>query len=277
MTQSTIPTNQYEEQDAPHLTLAPSVKTDDGREFVHKDYIQVTEAWEVEAHVAPPRVYEHFGDVESWAHYVTAYGLKPTTLLTWNDSGLFAVLDYHIDENTPGRCQWRAEHRFTFTPQWTAWASLADGRPRSQVQLVEALEDLAEDIVQPDAAQLMGILRTLRAMSSAKAETTLRQDGTSKVVWSNDSELKGEAEIPADIRIQIPVLKGHMVTDEQGLSRRVLYPITVRLRCSVGKDAAIAFRLSMPNAERLLEDIYADRVQAAKDALGDGYTLLRAA
>lgn len=268
----TLPYAELEEQSAPHLVIQPSVQANDGSEWVHKDYQKVTDAWAVEEHIGPIKETARFGDVESWAEYIKAYTSQDVSglLLTWSDTGLRAVLDYH-NESVVGRGQWIAEHPFKFSSQWQAWSSLANGQPRPQKQLVESLEDLGEDIVSPDQAALLGILRTLRTTTSASGETVINPDGSTSVSWTRESTVKGKAEIPATIAIKIPVLKGHYRDGNQ-----VVYEIPIRMRLSVDDGAHVLFRLSMPTAERVLEKVYADRVQAAKDALGAGYSLLRA-
>ena len=52
---------------------------------------------------------------------------------------------------------------------------------------------------------------------------------------------------------------------------------TGHVRVSVDDQARLAFRLSMPSAERALEAAVADRVEVAKQALGDDFVLLRGA
>lgn len=265
------------EDEASHTTpvmiIAERYEAPDGSIYAHKDLVRVVEPWAVESHIGPIREQLKLGDVESWAEYVQSYTTEDYThlLLTWNELGLRAVLDYHADDGTAGRCQWTAEHRFIFSPQWTAWTALANGQPRQQKQIVESLEDLAEDIIAPDQAALLGILRTLRTTASASGETVINPDGSTSVSWTRESTVKGKADIPPTIAIKIPVLKGHYRDGNQ-----VVYEIPVRMRLSVDDGAHVLFRLSIPTTERILERVYADRVQAAKNALGSGYMLLRA-
>lgn len=52
--------------------------------------------------------------------------------------------------------------------------------------------------------------------------------------------------------------------------------LVLRVRASVGADAKLSLRFNMPVMERVLEEVYAERVATAKNALG-GFTILRAA
>jgi Uncharacterized conserved protein (DUF2303) len=277
---TTDPTDPCGVQSAPRLTIAPSVKDATGADWVHADYQRATEPWQAEQHIPPISRTERLGSVESWAAYVTSYALPDAPLLlTWSESGLRAILDYHLSADEPGRCTWVAVHPLEQAVQWRRWTELANGRPRGQRDVLEALEDNAEDIVEPAAADLVGLLRKLRATVSAQAETTLNADGTSSVSWQKSSAVNqdgGGATLPAEIVIAVPVFKGHTDVNDEGKQVPVRFALRVRVRVSVGDDAKLTFRLSMPQREATLEMALADRVAAAEMALGDGYRLLRA-
>lgn len=260
--------------------LAPAVDAyyEDSRTralWVHKDLVNVREDWQI----GPPKANEAFGDVESWAAYVTRFGRHQAPLLTWNSQGLAAVLDYHQNdglEGGPGQLQWIAKHPFERSPEWKAWTALADGHAKGQREAIEALEDRGLDIVDPQPGDLMNILRTLRTTVNKSATTELRSDGTTSVQYSDDKGVAargGTVDLPSEFTIAIPVLKGHVGAD----GKPVAYSLKVRIRASVGDNARLALRFSIPNAERALEDVFADRVAAARTALGDGFTVLRAA
>ena len=267
----------WEPNDAqPHLTVAATWKDKEtGALYVHQDLVKTQEPWAEEAHIAPMKVTEQFGDIESWVAYVLNHGSTESTLLTWNSKGFRAVLDYaNRDEGLPGRCQWKAEMPFRSSVQWDAWRMLANGQAMGQKTAIERIEDLSTDIVQPAPSDLMGILRTLRASVNAKADTELRPDGTSKVSFVSDTKVQTakDLDLPASFTIAIPVLKGHLNAD----GKPVLYRIEVKVRVSVDDAAHLSLRFSIPTADRILEDVFADRVTAAKGLLGESFDLLRA-
>lgn len=280
--QPTIPVlgEDSREQTAPHILAATSYTAKDGSVYVHKDLVQVVRPWETEVHISPPKVSESFGDVDSWAEYVTRYGEGGgdfPAFVTWSEKGLRAVLDYHGVAQDANRCQWVAEHPFTLSLVWRKWAALANGSPRSQREVLEAFEDLGADIVEPTATELVALVRTLRATSMASADTELRPDGTTRVAYTKNQTVNaGELVLPPTLTVAIPVLKGHVEYGDDGKASPVLYRLTVRLRVSVGDDARLAFRLSLPDAERVLEAVYEDRVKAARQALGADFSILRA-
>lgn len=266
---ATVPAAKYG-QDAPRIIVeAAYVDPTTGAVYVHQDLVQTVKPFETEDHIGAIERTERFGDVASWAAYVKRFGGNSSfpPFLTWSESGLSAILDYHGRLEAPGRCQWKANQPFERSLQWKAWAALTDGRARGQKDVIEALEDLGADIVEPDAASLLTILRTLRATVNATAETDLRPDGSTSVAYTKDKTVQaGKVELPSEIVIGIPILKGHPV----------LYKLRIRVRVSIDDNARLAFRLSIPSAERALEDVFADRVQAAAELLGEDYPLLRA-
>ena len=282
MTEKTQPITDWHTHTAPRLTVAAYWKDErTGALYVHESLVQQQAPWAEEAHIRPMKTTESFGDAESWVRYVRLYGNPQTTLLSWNAAGFRGVLDY-ADPKTdePGRCQWLAVYPFDSTPQWRAWTALANGQPLTQRQAVERLEDLAEDIQKPAAADLMGLLRGLRASVKSQADVELRPDGTSKIQFASDTTVRatpgdrpGAVDLPATITILIPVLKGHLNAD----GKPVVYGVDVRVRVSVDEGAHLAFRFSIPAAGRALESIYEEHVVAAKTLLGEGYQLLRAA
>lgn len=258
-----------------YLAVAATYQDPDTKAlYVHKDLVQVQEPWAEDAYIAPMEASEQFGDVESFAAYVRRYSADPVmTFATWNNRGLRAILDYSTSK-LPGRCQWSATMPFQTSSQWRAWMSFASSQAIPQRQVVEKLEDLAADIVDPKPADLMLLLRSLRATVNAKSDVELRPDGTSKVAFERDAKVANASalELPASFAIAIPVLKGHL--DAEG--RPVVYRLEVRLRVSIDDSAKLTFRLSIPTAERVLEDVYAERVAAAKGLLGESFSLLRA-
>lgn len=270
-----IPISEADFQHAPRLVVAASWKDEDtGALYIHQDLVKVQEPWAKEGHIPPMKVTERFGDVESFAAYVQRYG-NEETLAYWNSTGIKAILDYADEKSeTSGRGQWIATFPFVGSLQWGAWKQLANGQAVSQKTAVERLEDLVPDIVEPAPTDLMNLLRNLRASVKANAEAEMRPDGTTSVMFAQDKTIKSAGfDLPSAFTISIPVLKGHV--DAEG--RPVLYRLQVRLRVNVDDSAHLALRFTMPQSDRVLEDVYSDRVNAAIALLGDAYDLLRAA
>ena len=265
-----------DEHHAPHLTIQAHHKASDGSEYLREGdvYRQIVAPWSVEQHIGPFRAGERLGDIESWCAFVDRFSTDDVEpLLTWSDKGLKATLDYGLMD-APGHRQAVAEHPFLRTRQWEAWQWIAGGNAIGQKALIEALEDHRQDIQEPDAATVVGLIRSLRANVNVAAESELESNGNTKLSFSRQTTTS--VELPPSLTIGIPVLRGHTVADANGVHGPVLYAIEVLIRVDVLDQGKLAFRLSMPNAEQALEDAVTDRVATAKELLGDAYTLLRA-
>lgn len=289
-------------QEAPRIIIEPSVSGPGQSFFVFngQGYDQVVAPWAVEEHtdqhIGPAKAAVSLGDVPSWVAYVKRYHLPERLLLTWNENGLHAVLDAHQSLDAAGRGQWTAAHPFVLSDQWATWRKFANGETSwSQLQTVAMLDKLADDIVDPVASEMLDIIRTLRVNVKLAGKSAYLENGSTELSYSKDSAVVGKKAIPSEITINVPVLKGHVsdadrtikIKDEQGQeTERVIpagtpvrYGVTVKVRPSVDDDGRVSFLFLMPTAERVLETVYADRVQAAKDLLGKelAETLYRAA
>jgi uncharacterized protein YfdQ (DUF2303 family) len=264
--------------DLPRILVASHfVDPRSGAVYVHQDLEQVIAPWESEAHIPDPKSTESFGDVPSWADFVKHFGTADSggqaagVLLTWNNTGLKAVLDYHGDSETPGRAQWIATYPFPFSVEYRQWTELANGQPRQQRQVVEKLEDLGANIRVPTQGELLDLLRDLRGSVNAEMHTTWNEDGTTALSWDRKEAVRaskgGSATIPPTFSIEIPILKGEP-TD---------WKLDVRVRVTLDDSAHLVFRLSIPNLENTVEKVFDERVSAAREALGDQFTLYRAA
>lgn len=281
------------ESDRPPVIVEPFHKDPvTGATWVHKDLVKVAEAWEEEAHIGPVAEHVNVGDIESFAGYVQKYsGLEPEedgtegdsreTLITWNSARLLAVLDYHT--STPGRCGWLVEHRFARSREWLAWTSLCASAV-TQAQAVDKLEDLADGIIEPASADLMTIVRGLRANVKREAVSEFLENGDTKFSFTASTGVTSTARVadmttvtlPSQIRIRIPVLAGHM-TEKDGQQVPVVYDLDVKVRSAVDGEGHLTLRFAMPQAEKVLEEVIAERVASAKAALGEAFTVFRAA
>lgn len=274
---STIPgVGQIDGGSAPHLMVTPWYRdATNGAVYVHRDLVQVRAPWEdaerAETHLPPQSGAQWLGDVESFAAYVRRFGQPETTLVQWNAAGLSATLDYHHSDGTPGRCKWTASHAFARSRQLERWAGFAAGQPKGQKDLIEFLEDMADTVLEPTAADLTSILSTLRAHVKSETRSTFEADGSSSLSFEKDSKLLGSTKIPPTFVVSIPVLAGHLSADGD----IVQYDLDVRLRVTP-TEQGVVFRLSIPALQDALEAAYTDRVAAATAALGDAYPVLRA-
>lgn len=271
-----------------------------GATWVHRDLVQVQDAWAEVEHVGPVKEHAKFGDIESFAGYVTHYSGErdDDVFINWNSKRILVLLDYHGSE--PGRCQWIAEYPFELSREWKAWMELCGGA-KSQQTAVDKLEDLMDGIVEPGGAELMNIIRGLRANVKKEAVSEYLANGDVKVSFAGEASVRSttggpdSVTLPATIKIGIPVLKGHVTAkvdrdghpvDKEGnrlpvgapeVMVPVVYALTVKLLASVDNDNHVSLRFSIPQAEKVLEEVIVERVAAAKVLLGEAFNVYRAA
>lgn len=273
----TFPANADEQADEgvaqPHLIIAPGYDAGNGELYIHKDLVKVRDAFANEGHIGPVKAETKLGDIPSWVAYIERFR-TPDTFVTWNRKGIEAHLDYH-NRTTAARDAHRAQYAFEYTFQFSRWTNFANGAPKTQKQAVEFLEDNMPDIIEPEAATLLSILRQLRATVAAQSDVELRPDGTANVKFQKDQKViqGADAELPASLEIIVPVLKGHRDSE----NKVVRYRLVVRIRASVGDNAQLALRFYMPQVEEVLEQVYDELVATAQSQLGSEPQILRAA
>lgn len=152
----------------------------------------------------------------------------PGTVLYADESQrrIVAVIDDHEATNPPGpaddhgQAGW-GEHRATLTlqhsPEWKHWASL-DGKLVGQEAFAEHIQEGIDDILEPDAAQLLELAQTFRATTKGTFGSSKMLD-SGQVQFTYHEELKatgGEKSnitIPARIGVGVPVFDGADTAD----------------------------------------------------------------
>lgn len=253
-----------------------------GEVFVHERYRVHNDGHD--EHVGPIDTRLQFGDVASWAAYVKRYGPNDLArlLLRWSEFGLTATFDHHTDatgagdhtdtSKRAGRDDWNAVYPFEQTVELAVWSKFANGDAISQANAVEFLDTYAQHIQSPAAADLVALLRTLRASVNHRAVTTIKPEGGTRIEFLSDQQVTTgadalAADLPSEFTIGIPLLAGH---DKA-------YALRVRVRAVVASNnAALALRFTLPNLEASIEHAYGELVASAREALGEAYTILRA-
>lgn len=262
----------------PHVLVEASYHDNEtGALYIHHDLDEARADWATEEHIRPPAGREKLGDAESFAAYVLRYGYKETTHITWCLTGIRATLDYHAraddgDGWLPGRTQWYAELPFAYSRELKAWMALCD-RQVSQRDAIEHLEELAADIVDPAALDLIGLLRQLRSFNDKSASIEINEDGSTTVRTTESSAVTSlrsgaGALIPHSITIAIPIL-----ADAQARTM-----MTVLVRPSVNDQGRMSLRFKLVDDDRVfLQKCREAAVEASTLIEPEGFTIIRAA
>lgn len=140
---------------------------------------------------------------------------------------VLAILDYH-HSSAERTARWR-QHRCTLTltktDEWQTWKKL-DGKPQTQADFADFLEDNAPDIVEPNAATFVEAARDLRAKSEVNFQSAqVAKDGSINFAYQEETKGsfgKANMEIPERFTIAVPVFDG---MDKVRIQARLRYRI----------------------------------------------------
>jgi uncharacterized protein YfdQ (DUF2303 family) len=164
------------------------------------------------------------------------YGLmgeKPSFLAVIDDNQLFI----------PAWRDHQARYACPLSPEWLVWTSKEhNGKTKSQVDFARFIEDNLLDIVEPTAADMLAVSRTLEAKRSVQFNSGVRLDN-GDVQFTFNEETKGTAgkgtlEVPERFGIAIPVFEGG---DKYAVDARFRY------RISNGGELTMWYELERPH------------------------------
>jgi uncharacterized protein YfdQ (DUF2303 family) len=118
---------------------------------------------------------------------------SPTVYVNRVTPAAALIIDDHC-ENHPGWRSHRATLAWQRTPEWKRWLA-NDRKALDQESFAEMIEDGLEEIVTPDAAELLEIAQTIRGTLNADI-TAARylKDGTININWNETLDVKGGRE-----------------------------------------------------------------------------------
>lgn len=240
---------------------APSHDAPDGGKIiiVPKDYRA-----ERVAPLEPPLTRIHqavtLHDRDSFVAYVNRYKSEATRIfaepgfLAGGVAKVVAVLDYHV----PGKPDYSA-HVATYAPrysdQWQRWQK-ACAQPLRQAEFAEFVEEVRADIVEPDAARLLDIVRTFKASKKVDFDSVVYQpNGDVKLAYDEKTEQKGSSGVlPEQMKLGIPVY-----------FRGSAYAVPVLVRYRVG-NGAVAFSLKIDRADIIEDTAFSELTKMINEA-----------
>ena len=115
-----------------------------------------------------------------------------------------AVLDWHDHE--PNWCQYTATYTMPHSPEWTTWTA-HNGKGKKQTDFAEFVESNLPDIVEPDGAKLLDMVKTMQAKKDVQFESSVRLDnGAVQFRYHEDirgTVTQGAIDIPTEFAIGI--------------------------------------------------------------------------
>jgi uncharacterized protein YfdQ (DUF2303 family) len=208
-------------------------------------------------------------DLASFISYVCRYAEPGTIVYADPDNKRFtAILNGHEpyllgtdDELATGKPGW-GDHIASFeprwTPGWTAWTSHA-GSYLDQQSFADHLVDRLAEIVEPDGAEILEMVRSFHVHSEARYERVL-DAGSDRIQFSYvENDVAGSVTVPTKLRLHLAPFDGAEPVDVMARlrwSRPTHQKPTVTFKWDLGEeprriiDAAIT-AMSAQIAEQL--------------------------
>ena len=152
-----------------------------------------------------------------------------------------AVIDYHDPQRADHGC-----HTATYAPrysdQWNRWHA-AQSIAMKQAEFAEFIEEVRADIVEPDAAKLLDIVRTFKASKKVEFDSVVYQpNGDVMLAYDERTQQQGKSgALPEVMMLGIPVY-----------FRGTGYKVPVMVRYKVG-GGAVSFQLKLDRSN-IIED-----------------------
>lgn len=201
-------------------------------------------------------------DRDSFVGYVNRFKSDATRVfaepgfMAGGQAKMVAVLDYH-DPAKPDHGQHVATYAPRYSEQWQRWTK-ACAAPFKQAAFAEFIEEVRADIVEPDAARLLDIVRAFKASKRVEFDSIVYQpNGDVKLGYEERTEQKGASGLlPEQMKLGIPVYY-----------RGAAYAVSVFVRYRVDAGAVV-FALKIDRAEIIEEAAFAELTAAVHEATG---------
>ncbi len=212
----------------------------------------------------PARIYQGvtLHDRDSFVAYVNRYKSEATRIfaepgfLAGGQARVVGVLDYHKPQTAD-----YGKHTATYSPrysdQWQRWQR-ACAQTMKQAEFAEFIEEVRADIVDPDAAKLLDIVRTFKASKKVEFDSVVYQpNGDVKLTYDERTEQKGTSgSLPEQMKIGIPVY-----------FRGSAYAVNVLVRYKVA-NGAVAFALKIDRGDLIEDTAFGELTKAIGEATG---------
>jgi uncharacterized protein YfdQ (DUF2303 family) len=213
-----------------------------------------------------------FDTEESFISYLSAFGTENTRLFLDKDNLTFtAIIDYHAAGAEPKQGVNRKEHiaRFVMnhTSDWEAWIGI-DGCTIAQRDFAEFIEDHTRNIVEPDAATMLTIAKSLQVKRNVSFVSEQRLgDGTVNFVYQEDDDAKagskGTIVLPEEVTLGIVVFEDDSDADT----------IQAKFRYRLDRDSGkLGFMVKLMNKEGVIDQAFGSIVDSIEES---GYHVLR--
>jgi len=185
-------------------------------------------------------------DVASFIAVVKDYGRDCTRLYRTVEPPQFqAVFDDHAGDQ-PRWGQHRAVYACPLSPEWHTWTK-ANKQACAQADFAQFIEDNLLDIVEPAAADMLEISRTLQAKKKVAFASGIHlPNGQTQFTYEEQIDgtagSKGQFLVPEVFKIGVPVFEGGP-----------RYAVTCRLRYRIGDRGQLGLWYDIERPHKVLE------------------------
>lgn len=210
-----------------------------------------------------------FHDRDSFVAYVNRFRTEATQLfaepgfLADHQAHVTASIDYHLP-GVPNRLAHKAAYLPRYSEQWQRWVA-ACRQPMKQAQFAEFVEENRSDIVDPEAARLLDIVRTFKASKKVEFDSVVYQpNGDIRLGYDERTQQNGTSGVlPEVMKLGMPVY-----------FRGTTYAVPVFVRYRVA-DGAVQFQLKLDRADVIEDAAFGEITAAIHEATGIGVYLGR--
>lgn len=154
-----------------------------------------------------------FTRAASFCEYVNEQRSEDARLYVTDPITLVAVLNHHACESSEAGWQdHRATLKLTKTQEWLTWNGSNLGR-KNQRDFAQFIEDNSDDIVQPKGAELLDLVRTIKASQNLECTGDIDERGAQTgasfvLITKTKTGAKGELELPSEFILAIAPYEG---------------------------------------------------------------------
>ncbi len=195
---------------------------------------------------------------QSFCDYVAQYAAKGASVFCDLKAQRFtAVLDYHVNQDNPAWAGHKATYTCPIDSRWKTWTS-RNGKPMSQVEFAQFIEDNLPDIVKPDGTDMLTVSRTLQAKKKVdfKSDQNLSNGDIQFTYNETTNGSAGNIEIPQEFVLGIPVYEGG-----------AKYEVIARLRYRIS-EGNLSMWYDLVRPERMEEDAFKETADNIKQQCG---------
>jgi uncharacterized protein YfdQ (DUF2303 family) len=238
----------------PFAVIPADAKVEDLTKFLYNQYGE-----RPHRKVATVKVLDAASFIEYWTQFADD---NSRAFADETKSTVLGVLDYHAArEGAPRWGDHRVQLMLRHSEEWKTWTG-HNGQPRkmTQMEFAEFIEDNTPDIVNPRAADMLEMARTLQAKADVDFSSAIRTNN-GQVQLKYTENVKGtygagNVEIPEEFTISIPVYVG---------SPRVTIRARLRYRLNSGK---IAIWYDLLRADAVERDAFMATLEEIRTGIG---------